>query len=120
MNNIDNVISSFKSPTYETDTESILDLIAFREDTKIFGTGDVDSFVESMVTSVGLDADMAITLNESNSALLEQAESNRSAYSDVSIDEETTYMIMYQKMYKACANAISTYSQLYDTLLSAV
>jgi len=120
LDNIDSVISSFKSPTYETDTQSILDLVAFREDTKIFGTGDVDSFVESIVTSVGLDADMAMTLNESNTALLEQAESNRSAYSDVSIDEETTYLIMYQKMYKACANAISTYSQLFDTLLASV
>jgi len=120
MNNIGNVISSFDSPTYETDTQSILDLIAFREDTNIFGTGDVDSFVESIVTSVGLDADMSFTLTETNEALLKQAESNRSAYSDVSIDEETTYLIMYQKMYKACANAISTYSKIYDTLLASV
>lgn len=120
FDNIDNVISSFESPLYETDTQSILDLIAFREDTDIFGTGDIDSFVESIVTSVGLDAENASKLNESNRALLEQAENNRAAYSDVSIDEETTYMIMYQKMYKACANAMSTYSKLFDTLLSSV
>ena len=120
INNIDNIISSFQSPQYETDTQSILDLIAFREDTNIFGTGDVDSFVESIVTSVGLDAGTAQSLSESNTALLEQAQNNRSAYSDVSIDEEVTYMIMYQKMYKACANALSTFSQIYDTLLSSV
>jgi len=120
LDNIGSIISSFESPTYETDTQTILDLIAFREDTKIFGTGDVDSFVESVVTSVGLDADMAFTLNETNAALLDQAVNNRSAYSDVSIDEETTYMIMYQKMYKACANALSTYSKIFDTLLASV
>jgi hypothetical protein len=75
-NNIENVICSFKSPTYETDTQSILDLIAFREHTKIFGTGDIDSFVESMVTNIGLDSQLAMSLNESNETLLDQAENN--------------------------------------------
>jgi len=120
VNNIDNIITSFKSPQYKTDTQSILDLVSFREDTSIFGTGDIDSFVECMVTSIGLDADTAQSLSETNTALLEQAESNRAAYSDVSINEEVTYMITYQKMYKACANALSTFSKLYDTLIAAV
>lgn len=119
-NNTDNIISSFIDPSYRTDTNSVLELISFRGDTNIFGTGDIDSFVESMVTSIGLDAKTSQALNNSHQSLLEQAENNRSAYSDVSIDEEATFLVMYQQMYKACAKSIRTFQEIYQSLLAAV
>ena len=81
----------------------------FREDNKIFNSGDVDGFLEGMITSVGLDAQKSASLSELHGTLLEQAQTNQSSYSDVSIDEETTYAVQYQQLYKACANMVNIY-----------
>lgn len=120
LNDIENMACSFTDPEYENDVQAILDLVAFREDKNIFNSGDVDGFLEGMITSVGLDAQKSISLNELHTTLLEQAQKNQSSYSDVSINEETTFAVQFQQMYKACANLINTYSELYDSLLMAV
>ena len=120
LNDIENMACSFTDPEYENDVQAILDLIGFRENTDMFGTGDGDGFLEGMIASVGLDAQKSISLSEMHSTLLDQAKQNQSSYSDVAIDEETTYAVQFQQMYKACANLINVYSELYDSLLMAV
>lgn len=120
LNDIENMACSFTDPEYENDVQAILDLIAFRENTDLFGTGDVDGFLEGMIASVGLDAQKSISLNEMHSTLLDQAKTNQASYSDVSLDEEATFTVQFQQMYKACANLINVYSELYDSLLMAV
>lgn len=120
IDNIDNLFLSFTDPSNKNDTDSILSLLGFREDTKIFGTGDVDDFIEGLVTEIGLDANMAEDLNESHQALLVELENRRASYSDVSIDEELTNLIRYQQLYNASAKSISVYQQLYDTLMAAI
>jgi len=120
LNDIENMACSFTDPEYENDVQAILDLVAFRENTDLFGTGDVDGFLEGMIASVGLDAQKSISLNEMHSTLLDQAKTNQASYSDVSLDEEATFTVQFQQMYKACANLINVYSELYDSLLMAV
>lgn len=120
LNDIENMACSFTDPAYENDVQAILDLVAFRENTDLFGSGDIDGFLEGMITSVGLDASKSISLSELHSTLLDQAKQNQSSYSDVSVDEETTFTIQFQQMYKACANLVNIYSELYDSLLGAI
>ena len=42
------------------------------------------------------------------------------SFSDVSLDEEATFAVQFQYMYKACANIVNIYSELYDSLLGAI
>lgn len=116
----ENMACSFTNAEYENDVQAILDLITFREDPNIFNSGDVDGFIEGMVTSIGLDAAKSDSLCELHTTLLEDSENSRASYSDVSLDEEATFAVQFQYMYKACANIVNIYSELYDSLLSAV
>lgn len=120
LNDIENMLCSFTDPEYENDVQAILDLINFREDTKIYNSGDVDGFIEGFITSVGLDASKAKALTELHSTLLEESANSQAAYSDVSLDEEATFAVQYQYMYKACANLVNIYTDLYDSLISAL
>jgi flagellar hook-associated protein 1 FlgK len=49
---------------------------------------------------------------------LQQVTDQRGAVSGVSLDEETTNMIRYQRAYQAAARVITTVNSMYDTLLS--
>lgn len=116
----ENMLCSFTNPEYENDVQAILDLISFREDTDIFPKGDIDRFIEGLVSSVGLDASKAESLNNLHDTLLKDSINSQAAYSDVSLDEEATFAIQFQYMYKSCANLVNIYSELYDSLLNAL
>jgi flagellar hook-associated protein 1 FlgK len=49
---------------------------------------------------------------------LQQVTDQRGAVSGVSLDEETTNMIRYQRAYQAAARVVSTVNTMYDSLLS--
>lgn len=120
LNDVENMLCSFTDPEYENDVQAVLDLINFREDSNIFNAGDVDGFIEGMVTSIGLDASKATSLSKLHSTLLKDSINSQASYSDVSLDEEATFAVQYQYMYKACANMVNIYSELYESLISAV
>lgn len=120
LNDVENMLCSFTNPEYENDVQAILDLINFREDSNIFNSGDVDGFIEGMVTSIGLDASKATSLSKLHSTLLKDSINSQASYSDVSLDEEATFAVQYQYMYKACANMVNIYSELYESLISAI
>ncbi len=86
----------------------------------MFNSGDIDGFIEGMVTSIGLDAAKSISLSDLHTTLLEDSENSRASFSDVSLDEEATFAVQFQYMYKACANIVNIYSELYDSLLGAI
>jgi len=120
MNDVENMLCSFTNPEYENDVQAILDVINFRENTDLFAKGDIDRFIEGMVSSVGLDASKAESLNALHDTLLKDSINSQAAYSDVSLDEEATFAVQFQYMYRACANLVNIYSELYDSLLNAL
>jgi flagellar hook-associated protein 1 FlgK len=73
--------------------------------------------VVSKVGGLAHAADISATAQES---LLERANEARENVSGVNLDEEAANLIKFQQSYQAAAQAISTASSLFDSLLGAV
>ena len=120
LNDIGNMFRSFTDPTNNNDTDGIDSLLDFTDDKTMFGSYNLEDCVSGLITTLGVDAEIAKNLNESHDSIMTQYENQRDAYSAVSLDEEATNLIRYQEMYNAAAKVMSVFSELYDTLVSMV
>jgi len=72
----------------------------------------------NLVLQVGnFGANAQADVNASNLSV-QQITDQRSAVSGVSLDEETTNMIRYQRAYEAGARVVTTVDSMFDTLMA--
>jgi flagellar hook-associated protein 1 FlgK len=77
-------------------------------------------FYNSLVAGVGVDVRGAKNLTTQNEAFVRQLDNMRDSNSGVSLDEELTNLIKYQKAFEGASKVISTASQMMDTLLGLI
>jgi flagellar hook-associated protein 1 FlgK len=78
----------------------------------------VDGFYNSIVGKVGIQAKRADTSREAQGGIVKQLQNIRESVSGVSLDEETTKLIEYQKAFDASARLIKTADEMFDTVLN--
>ncbi|HXE94908.1 MAG TPA: flagellar hook-associated protein FlgK [Dongiaceae bacterium] len=78
------------------------------------------NYYNSLVAGVGVDVQAAKNLTTQNEAFVRQLDNLRSSNSGVSLDEELTNLIKYQKAFEGASRVISTASQMMDTILGMV
>ncbi|HVK62475.1 MAG TPA: flagellar hook-associated protein FlgK [Bdellovibrionales bacterium] len=78
----------------------------------------VDEFYNAMVGKVGIQTRKAETSAASQKDIVGQLKNIRESISGVSLDEETTKMIEFQKAYDASARLIRTADEMFDTVLN--
>ena len=89
------------------------------EDTPVGTSGlTLGETYESLVVSLGLEAREAGNQETFYQGLLEQLSQMRDAVSGVSLDEELTNLVKFQRAYQAAARLVSVADELYQTLLS--
>ena len=115
------IILCYKTnPNNNNDTDGINSLLDFRDDATMFGSYNLEDCVSGLITTLGVDAEIAKNLNKSHGSVLTQYENQRDSYSGVSLDEEGANLLRYQEMYNAAAKIMATFSELYDTLVNMV
>jgi flagellar hook-associated protein 1 FlgK len=82
------------------------------------GTSTFDDFYNTQVGQIGTVTQRAVKGQESQKSVLNQLTNIRESISGVSLDEETTKMIEYQKAYEASARIIRTADEMFDTVLN--
>jgi flagellar hook-associated protein 1 FlgK len=82
------------------------------------GRSTLDEFYNSMVGQVGIQARRAEMSTQSQGDIVKQLGNIRESISGVSLDEETTKLIEYQKAFDASARLIRTADEMFDTVLS--
>ena len=82
------------------------------------GTSTLDDFYNSQVGRVGVLAQRAVKARESQDNILGQLNTIRESISGVSLDEETTNMIEFQRAFDASARVIKTADEMFDTVLN--
>lgn len=82
------------------------------------GNATFDDFYATQVGQIGTVAQRAIKTAESQKNIMGQLNNIRESISGVSLDEETTKMIEFQKSYDASARLIRTADELFDTVLN--
>lgn len=82
------------------------------------GTATLDDYYNTQVGQIGAIAQRAVKSQESQKNVLSQLNNIRESISGVSLDEETTKMIEFQKTYDASARLIKTADEMFDTVLN--
>lgn len=79
----------------------------------------LDSY-SGLISELGSSKQNADSLAEANSLILMQLEQQKASYSGVSIDEEMTNLIRFQRSYEASAKLIRVADDMLETLLGLV
>jgi flagellar hook-associated protein 1 len=80
------------------------------------GTG--DGLYTAFVTRIGGDVKTAETGDANSTVLLNSIDDRRQSTSGVSLDEEMTNLMRFQRGYQASARAMTTMDQMLDTLIN--
>lgn len=84
------------------------------------GTMTISAYYNSFVSEVGIDVQGATTSAEQSNAFLKQLNSLWESNSGVSLDEELTNLIRYQKAFEGSAKMITTASEMMDVVIGLV
>ncbi|MFZ4858518.1 MAG: flagellar hook-associated protein FlgK [Desulfuromonadaceae bacterium] len=79
-----------------------------------------NGFWNGLVSEVGLDVSSSKTAVTQDEAFSNQLNSLRDTNSGVSLDQELSDLIMYQRSYQACAQVITTATAMMDTVLGII
>lgn len=79
-----------------------------------------NSYFGSLVSQVGLDVKSAKTTEAQDIAFTRQLTTLRESNSGVSLDEELTNLVKYQRSYQASAKLITTATEMLDTVLGLI
>jgi len=72
------------------------------------------------ISSMGSDVQNATQLSDSTQLVLESLQNQKTSYSGVSVDEEMTNVIQFQRAYQASAKLITVADEMIQTLLDMV
>lgn len=94
--------------------------IANLRDQKFFsgGTSTFNEYYNDTITSVGTEIQVTSTDRRNQQLLLDQIDNQRAAESGVSLDEEMTDLIKYQRSLEASARVISAVDELLQTIIN--
>ena len=81
------------------------------------GTSTFDDYYNSLVGKIGIEAQRANSAQQSQDDIVGQLKNIRESISGVSLDEETTKMIEFQKSFDASARLVRTADEMMDTIL---
>ncbi len=81
-------------------------------------TTGADSAWKTAVANVGVQAARATTQASTASTVAQNADADRSSASGVSLDEELTNMLTYQRAYEGASRLLTTLDQNLDTLIN--
>jgi len=81
-------------------------------------TATFSMYYNSLISQVGLDVQTVQSLVSQDGAFTKQLQTLRDSNSGVSLDEELTDLIKYQRSYQAAAKLITTASDMMDTVIN--
>jgi flagellar hook-associated protein 1 len=92
--------------------------IADMQSTNVIGSSTIDSAYTQLVTQVGSDVQQATNQVDTTTSLVNALQNQRQSVSGVSLDEEMTNLITFQRGYQASARALSAIDDMLDQLIN--
>jgi flagellar hook-associated protein 1 FlgK len=81
-------------------------------------TGAANQAYNAFVTQIGSDVQSAQSAQQTSQSLLSAIGNQRQSISGVSLDEEMTNLIQYQRAYQASARVMTTIDSVLDQLIN--
>ncbi|MEC5422860.1 flagellar hook-associated protein FlgK [Virgibacillus sp. C22-A2] len=82
------------------------------------GGKSVKGYLESLIGTLGVDAQQANRMSNNTAVLRGQVEDQRMSVSSVSLDEEMSNMIKFQHAYNAAARSMTTMDEMLDRIIN--
>ena len=82
--------------------------------------GSIQSFYESLIGSMGVEAQEANRMADNSVVLRDSVENRRQSISAVSLDEEMTNMIKFQHAYNGSARMITVLDEMLDRIINGL
>jgi flagellar hook-associated protein 1 FlgK len=76
--------------------------------------------INGIVGHLAIALDTSESLLDTKESLLNSVDTQRTSVSGVSVDEETTNLIIYQQAYTACARVITAIDEMLDTMIGSM
>ena len=102
----------------ESNNDLVMDMIALKNDTKMFKQGTPSGFLQSLIAELGVDSKKALSFNENQADVLTAISNQRLSVSGVDMDEESMSLVRYQSAYNLSAKVISTMNEIYERLIN--
>jgi flagellar hook-associated protein 1 len=80
--------------------------------------GSTDQLYNTLVARIGTDVNAAMNAESTSQSLADAVDSRRQSVSGVSLDEEMTNLIRFQRGYQASARTMTTLDDMLDTLIN--
>ena len=93
-------------------------LIALKSDINMFKQGSPSSFLQSIVSEIGVVTKNAKTLSENQSNIVDSIEEMRLSTSGVDLDEEGMDLIRFQKAYELSCKVFNVMNEIYQKLIN--
>ncbi len=90
----------------------------FNGDDPLDGVPSIGDLYGAIVATMGVDVQKAERMAEGQSVLVNHMANQRESYSGVSLDEEMTNLIKFQKSYSAAARLVTILDSMFDRIMS--
>jgi flagellar hook-associated protein 1 len=80
--------------------------------------GSTDQLYQALVAQIGTESQAAVSAEATSQSLVDAVENRRQSVAGVSLDEEMTNLIRFQRGYQASARTMSTMDEMLDTLVN--
>ncbi|WP_069650369.1 flagellar hook-associated protein FlgK [Caloranaerobacter ferrireducens] len=84
----------------------------------LFADMNSDDYYRDIISSIGVAANEAVTMEESQKILISQIDDKRKSVSAVSLDEEMTDMLKYQHSYVANTRVVNAIDEMIDNVIN--
>lgn len=97
---------------------SLRKMLDLKSDIKMFKQGKPSSFLQTLISEIGVDTASAKSFSKNQNTILESIDNQRLADSGVDTDEEAMDLITYKKMYDLNAKVVSVMNEILGTLVN--
>jgi len=108
------------SPAMSGDNSNALAMAGLLNDTSTMGGSTFNGYYNTLVSKVGLDVQSSQNTVSRDEAFSNQLSTLRESNSGVSLDEELTNLVTYQRSYQASSKIITTATDMMDTVLGLI
>ena len=96
----------------------IIEIFDLKEDIRMFEQGKPESYYHAVLSNLAITSKQANNFTESQENMLHAIENQRTSYSSVDMNEETTNIVKYQYAYNIAAKMISVMDEIYDVTIN--
>lgn len=93
-------------------------MINCMNDKSMFKEGSPSSYIQALISDIGVDTDKAASFATSQTNILKAVDNQRLSVSGVDVDEEAMNLVRFQNAYNLSAKVISIMDEIYDKLIN--